>query len=112
LVEIIKRAIQYPGFALVNTYSPCVTFNKVNTYDFYKQELTNLDQDESYDRTDRFAAMKTLMETNELVSGVVYENPNASRYEDMVNGLKAEGIVNQKWSVEPELWNKLLNAYK
>lgn len=112
LVEIIKRAIAFPGFALVNTYSPCVTFNKVNTYDFYKQELTNLDEDESYDRTNRFMAMKRLMETNELVSGIVYEDPNPLRYEDQVSGYKKEGIVNQKWEMEPKLWEKLLSAYK
>lgn len=112
LVEIIKRAIQFPGFALVNTYSPCVTFNKVNTYDFYKQGLTNLDEDATYNRHDRFEAMKKLMETNELVSGIVYEDPNSTRFEDMLPGYKAQGIVNQKWEVEPEVWNKVLNQYK
>jgi 2-oxoglutarate ferredoxin oxidoreductase subunit beta len=112
LVAIIKRAIAYPGFALVNTYSPCVTFNKVNTYDFYKQEMANLDEDTEYDRTDRFSAMKKLMETNELVSGVVYEDPTGKRYEDMVPGYKEQGIVNQDWKVDPELWNKVVKAYK
>ena len=112
LVEIIKRAIQFPGFALVNTYSPCVTFNKVNTYDFYKQGLTNLDDVEGYDRTDRFAAMKMLMETNELVSGIVYEDPNSVRFEDKLQGYKAEGIVNQKWEVESKVWNKVIDQYK
>ena len=112
LVDIIKRAIQFPGFALVNTYSPCVTFNKVNTYDFYKQELVNVDEDPNYDRTDRFAAMKKLMETNELVSGVIYEDPHSTRYEDMVPGFKEQGIVNQKWEVEPSVWQKLVDSYK
>ncbi len=112
LVEIIKRAIQFPGFALVNTYSPCVTFNKVNTYDFYKQELTNLDDVAGYDRHDRFAAMKMLMEKNELVSGIVYEDPSSVRYEDRVRGFKEQGIVNQDWNVEPALWQKLLDSYK
>lgn len=112
LVEIIKRALLFPGFALVNTYSPCVTFNKVNTYDFYKQEITNLDELEGYDRSDRFAAMKKLMETNELVSGIIYEDPHSTRYEDLVKGFKKEGVTNQDWSVEPELWKKILGQYK
>jgi 2-oxoglutarate ferredoxin oxidoreductase subunit beta len=112
LVEIIKRAIQFPGFALVNTYSPCVTFNKINTYDFFKQEITNLDEDPTYDRSDKFAALKKLMETNELVTGVIYEDANPTRYEDKVKGFKPEGIVNQKWDVDPELWSKLLAQYK
>ena len=112
LVEIIKRALLFPGFALVNTYSPCVTFNKVNTYDFYKQEITNLDELEGYDRSDRFAAMKKLMETNELVSGIIYEDPHSTRYEDLVKGFKKEGVTNQDWNVDPDLWKKLLGQYK
>ncbi len=112
LVEIIKQAIQYPGFALVNTYSPCVTFNKINTFDFYKSHLVDLDADPTYDRHDRFGAMKKLMETNELVQGVVYQDPNPKRYEDQVPGYKAEGIANQEWKVDLETWNKILNSYK
>lgn len=112
LVEIIKRAIQFPGFALVNTYSPCVTFNKVNTFDFYKQEIANLDEDATYDRTDKFGALKKLMETNELVTGVIYEDPHSTRYEDQVAGYKAEGIVNQKWEVSPDVWSKIVAQYK
>jgi 2-oxoglutarate ferredoxin oxidoreductase subunit beta len=112
LVEMIKRAIQYPGFALVNTYSPCVTFNKVNTFDFYKSELVDVDSIEGYNRHDRFMAMKTLMEHNELVQGIIYEDPNPSSYESKVPGFKEQGIVNQDWNVEPALWEKLLAQYK
>ncbi|HYF95744.1 MAG TPA: 2-oxoacid:ferredoxin oxidoreductase subunit beta [Symbiobacteriaceae bacterium] len=112
LVEIIKRALQFPGFALVNTYSPCVTFNKVNTFDFYKQEISNLDEDATYDRTDRFAAMKRLMETNELVTGIVYEDPNPTRFEDLLPGYKAEGIVNQDLTLDPALWAKIVEQYR
>jgi 2-oxoglutarate ferredoxin oxidoreductase subunit beta len=112
LVEIIKRAIQFPGFALVNTYSPCVTFNKVNTFDFYKQEIVNVDDDPNHDRSDKFGAMKKLMETNELVSGIIYEDPNPTRYEDLVPGFKPEGIVNQKWEVDPQTWAKIIEQFK
>lgn len=112
LVEIIKQAIQYPGFALVNTYSPCVTFNKVNTFDFYKSELVDVNSIEGYDRHDRFQAMKVLMEHNELVQGVIYEDKNPASYESMYPGFKEQGIVNQDWNVDPALWEKTLAQYK
>lgn len=112
LVEIIKQAIQYPGFALVNTYSPCVTFNKVNTFDFYKSELVDVANIEGYDRHDRFQAMKVLMEHNELVQGIIYEDKNHNSYESMYPGFKEQGIVNQDWNVEPSLWEKTLAQYK
>ena len=112
LVEIIKRAIQHPGFALVSTYSPCVTFNRLNTFDFFKANLTNLDEDPTYDRHDRFAAMKKLMETEELVTGIVYEDPNSVPYEARVAGYPEEGIVNRDWSMDPAVWEQIVGQYK
>ncbi|HEY8346933.1 MAG TPA: 2-oxoacid:ferredoxin oxidoreductase subunit beta [Symbiobacteriaceae bacterium] len=112
LVEIIKRAIQFPGFALVNVYSPCVTFNKVNTFEFFKTHLKNLDEDPTYDRHDRFAAMRVLMETQELVTGIIYEDLESVRYEDQIPGFKPEGIVHQDWTVDPQLWEQLLAKYR
>jgi 2-oxoglutarate ferredoxin oxidoreductase subunit beta len=35
LVDMIKGAIQHKGFALVDVFSPCVTYNKDNTYQFF-----------------------------------------------------------------------------
>src|SRR3989344_6379295 len=34
--EIIKKAIQHKGFALVDIFQPCVVYNKVNTYPWFK----------------------------------------------------------------------------
>lgn len=112
LVEIMKRAIQFPGFAFVNTYSPCVTFNKNNTFDFFKQSLVNVDEDPNYDRTDKFAAMKKLMETEELVTGIIYEDPSSTRYEDRAVGYKEQGITNQKLEMPADVWNNLVNSFK
>lgn len=112
LVEIIKRAIQYPGFALVSTYSPCVSFNKVNTFDFFKSHLKNLDENANYDRHNRFQAMQVLMETQELVTGIIYEDHESVRYEDQLAGYRAQGIVNQDWNMDPALWQELLAQYK
>jgi 2-oxoglutarate ferredoxin oxidoreductase subunit beta len=43
MTEIIEKAIQHKGFSLVNIFSPCVTFNKINTYDYYKDHLVTID---------------------------------------------------------------------
>src|SRR5205823_3948225 len=36
LTDLIKGGIQHRGFALIDTFSPCVTFNRDNTYDFFR----------------------------------------------------------------------------
>ena len=39
LKGLIKEAINHEGFALVDIFQPCVTFNKINTYDWYRQRV-------------------------------------------------------------------------
>jgi 2-oxoglutarate/2-oxoacid ferredoxin oxidoreductase subunit beta len=112
LVEIIKQAIQHDGFSFVNTYSPCVTFNRVNTYDWYKGTLVNLDEDPAYERANAQAAMQKLMETNELVTGIVYHNPETKSFDSMVPGFKEQGIVNQGWTVDKKYWDNLIGMFQ
>jgi 2-oxoglutarate ferredoxin oxidoreductase subunit beta len=44
LKELIKGAIAHKGFALVDIFQPCVTFNKLNTYDFFRQRVYKLEE--------------------------------------------------------------------
>lgn len=72
LARLFEEGIQHRGFALINVFSPCVTFNKVNTYEWFRESLVNLDQVEGYDPTDRYGAARVVGEHDGLVLGVVY----------------------------------------
>lgn len=73
LAGLIARAISHPGFALVDILQPCVTFNRVNTYQWYKQRVYRLPAD--YDPRDRAAAFARAMEWGERIpTGVIYTN--------------------------------------
>src|SRR5690606_7809236 len=74
LASLIEAGIQHDGFAFINAISPCVTFNRVNTYDWYKEVLTSVDDDPTYDPTDREAALERVIETDELVTGLIYQD--------------------------------------
>jgi 2-oxoglutarate ferredoxin oxidoreductase subunit beta len=112
LVDLIKAGIGHKGFSLINTVSPCVTFNKVNTYDWYKQSLLNLDTVPDYNPSDRAGAMAMLMERDEMVNGLVYEAKDTKPFEDKLIGFRAEGIANQDWHVDEALFNKILDDYR
>jgi len=45
MVEILKGAIQHRGFALVDVFSPCVTYNKDNTYQWFNPRVKILEDD-------------------------------------------------------------------
>ncbi|SET21388.1 2-oxoacid:ferredoxin oxidoreductase subunit beta [Anaerobranca gottschalkii] len=56
MVEMMKAAILHKGYALVDILQPCVTFNKVNTFKWYKDRVVRID--ETHDKTDYFEAYK------------------------------------------------------
>lgn len=111
LTEIIKQAINHKGFSLVNVFSPCVTYNKVNTYDWYKENIFNLDNVEDYDKTDRIKAMSTVMEHKGLVTGVIYHNDQIKAYEDLIPGYKEEPIVNQELALTEDFLTKTMKEF-
>lgn len=77
LTELMKQAIEYKGYALVDIFQPCVSFNKVNTFGFYKQRVYRLGED--YDPTNKLAAMEKAMEfDNTIPIGVLYREEKAS----------------------------------
>ncbi|MGI6674058.1 MAG: 2-oxoacid:ferredoxin oxidoreductase subunit beta [Limnochordia bacterium] len=89
LARIIQAAIQHEGFALVDVLQPCVTFNRINTYQWYRDRVYDLDQEEAYDRTDRQAAWKKSWEWGERIPiGIFYQvkRPTlADHYSDILD---------------------------
>jgi len=57
LVDLIKGGIQHKGFALIDAFSPCVTFNLDNTHEFFKHRTKKL-EDIGHDPTDFAAAIQ------------------------------------------------------
>lgn len=74
LARTLQAAIQHEGFALVDVLQPCVTFNRINTYQYFRERVYDLDQEEGYDRTDRQAAWARSWEWGERIPiGIFYQ---------------------------------------
>lgn len=74
LAELIAAAIDYPGLALVDILMPCVSFNALNTFAWYKQRVRPLGPD--YDRTDLKPALDaSLRWGDEIPVGILYQRP-------------------------------------
>lgn len=74
LVKTIQAAVQHKGFSLIDILQPCVTFNKVNTFQWYRSRVYDLNEDSSYDPTDREAAWKRSWEWGDKIPiGVFYQ---------------------------------------
>ncbi|CDN43546.1 MULTISPECIES: 2-oxoacid:ferredoxin oxidoreductase subunit beta [Paenibacillus] len=113
LTALIEAGIKHEGFSLINVFSPCVTFNKVNTYDWFKENIVNLDgaAGEGYDPSNRLAAMTKIMETNGLVTGLIYQDTKRRSYENLVSGFQEQGLANQDLKLSREQFDKLLKDF-
>ena len=61
--EIVQEAIEHDGFGFVNVYSPCVTFNDVDTYDYFRDAIVDVSDEEfGHDRSDYDAAKDLIMD--------------------------------------------------
>jgi len=71
LTSIMVEAIKHKGYSLVDILQPCVSFNKVNTFQWYSKRVYKLD--ESYDPTDKLKAMEKAMEWGDRIPiGIIY----------------------------------------
>lgn len=68
--DIIKAAIQHEGYALIDIFQPCVTFNKINTYQWFKAHTYYLPTDN--DPNDRQKAFAYAIEKDKLPLGIFY----------------------------------------
>lgn len=80
--EIFKKAISYNGYALIDVFQPCVTFNKINTYQWFKENTYYLDA--SHDISDRKAAMGKALEEEKFPLGIFYINSEKKPFEENV----------------------------
>lgn len=78
--EVIKAAITHKGYALVDIFHPCVTYNKVNTFQWYKNHTFWLD--ESHDPSDFDNAMKLAQDQENMALGVLYKNENTVVFDE------------------------------
>lgn len=82
VTEMIARAIRHRGFSLVDVLQPCVTFNKVNTFAWYRQRCQPLPAE--YDPRDWPSALRAASEWGERIPvGVIFESDRPS-FEDRI----------------------------
>jgi 2-oxoglutarate ferredoxin oxidoreductase subunit beta len=94
LVEILVEALSHRGFSLVDILQPCVSFNRVNTYQWYKDRCKPLPS--SYDPTDWEAAIRLSQQWgDEIPVGVIYRNEKPP-FEDHFSALRKGPLVGQE----------------
>ncbi len=100
--DIFKQAILHKGFAFVDVLQPCVSFNKLNTYQWWQQRIYKLDN--TYESKDKSAAfVKALEETTsnyeKIPIGVFYKEERPT-YESEAPQLKEKPLVKHELAID------------
>lgn len=95
LAGLIAQALEHKGYAVVDILQPCVTFNRKNTYDWYRERVYYLDETD-YDPGDRVAAFKKALEWGDRIPlGVIYQT-RLPTYEEQIAALRMGPVATRE----------------
>jgi len=108
LINLMKQAIQYKGYALVDILQPCVSFNKTNTFGWYNERVYELEA--GHNRQDKIAAMTRAMEFGEKIPlGVLYHEEKCTYHQK--NTVLQQGTPLLDRTTDPAVLKKLIASY-
>ncbi|PKM41075.1 MAG: 2-oxoacid ferredoxin oxidoreductase [Firmicutes bacterium HGW-Firmicutes-9] len=108
LISLMKQAIEYKGYALVDILQPCISFNKTNTFGWYNERVYELE--ESYNPQDKIAAMTRAMEFDEKIPlGVLYREEKCTYHQK--NTVLKTGTPLLDQTTDPAVMNRLIASY-
>ncbi|MFC2039637.1 2-oxoacid:ferredoxin oxidoreductase subunit beta [Chloroflexota bacterium] len=109
LTKLIKAGITHPGFAHIDILQPCVSFNHVNTYEWYKKRIYKAETNKNYNPVDKIAAFALAEEWGEYIpTGIIYQQARPV-YEDGLPMLQKGPLVSADLS--PGQYEKLFDKY-
>jgi len=76
LADLIVAGIEHKGFSFIDVYSPCPTFNKVNTFKSYREEVAPLPA--GHDASSFDMALKAASSQDPRYMGVIYQREGES----------------------------------
>lgn len=89
--ELMKQAISHKGFSLLDIFQPCVTFNKMNTYQWFKQKTYYMEGE-----FDRLKAFEKSLESEKLPLGVFYKTDRPTYEENLPLSLYKNELDKEK----------------
>jgi len=97
LKELMKAAIMHKGFALLDILQPCVTFNKINTFKWYKDRVYKLEAD--YDPSDCIRAFQRTLEWGDKIPNGIFYKKEKEMFEERVPAIEKQPLVRQEFNL-------------
>ena len=108
LLSLIQQAIEHKGFSFIDCFSPCVTFNKHNSYDFFRERIKKL-EDEDHDPSDWKSACEKAMHWDDMIyTGLYYKNEDVPALNDQEPVLEAGPVATVNPALTKEQSDRIL----
>ena len=107
---IIKKAIQHKGYALVDILQPCVTFNRVNTLQWFKEKTYYLE--EIHDTKDREMAFQRASESDRLPLGIFFAEEGRPTFDESVGIFQDDATPLFRRTVDTDRLRTLIEEYR
>lgn len=95
LTELVVQGVNHKGFAFIEVFSPCPTFNKIDTFTYYKEQIVDVPAD--HDPSDMAAALRLATTRDQIYTGLIYQHPGevfgASRRRQLATGVQSRDEV-------------------
>lgn len=110
LTHLIKEGVSHKGFAFIEILQNCVSFNKVNTVQWYKDRVYKINEEPKYNPADRMMAFGRAEEWGDKIPiGILFktERPTLDAQEPAI---KKMSLVKQR--LEPVSFASLFETFR
>lgn len=106
--QLIVEGMKHRGFSFIDIFQPCVTFNHVNTYQWFREHLYHLPPD--YVPDNRLRAYEKAQEWQDRIPMGVFYKEEKPTYEDQVETLKDQTLLDSPYLKTDQL-QQLFSAF-
>lgn len=100
LTRLVEQGVAHRGFALINVISPCPTYDRIRTYQWWRERLTNVDEDPAHDPGDPRRAWEIVANRDTEVVGLLYRAPRRA-LDERLPGFAAAPLAGE--TLRPDL---------
>src|SRR5215467_4622568 len=107
LADLFAEAIAHKGFSLVDVFSPCVTYNKINTYDYFRKRTYKLEGESGHNSAKMESAMERALEWGDRIPIGIFYRDEQPTYEDHEKAFRDGPLVKQSLGLGAETFDAL-----
>lgn len=109
LTSLMVEALKHKGFGYIDVFQPCVTFNYLNTYEWFRQRVYKLEEN-GHDYTDKQKALEKSFEWGDRIPIGVFYRKERPTYHDGLPHLKGTSLT--KMPVEDADISSIIESMK